>query len=46
MSTNIEIEAKILVNEKEFNLLKSVLNIEENLKFIQTNHYIDESIVS
>jgi uncharacterized protein YjbK len=46
MSTNIEIEAKILVNEKEFNLLKSVLKIEEKLRVIQTNHYIDDPIGS
>jgi uncharacterized protein YjbK len=46
MSTNIEIESKILVNEKEFNLLKSVLKIDEKLKVIQTNHYIDDSIGS
>jgi uncharacterized protein YjbK len=46
MSTNIEIEAKILVNEKEFNLLKSVLKIEESSKVIQTNHYIDDPIGS
>lgn len=42
MSTNIEIEAKILVNEKEFNLLKTLLKIEEKHKVIQTNYYIDD----
>jgi uncharacterized protein YjbK len=46
MSTNIEIEAKILVNEKEFNLLKSLLKIEEKLKVVQTNYYIDDPIGS
>jgi uncharacterized protein YjbK len=46
MSTNIEIEAKILVNEKEFSLLKSLLKIEEKLKVIQTNYYIDDPIGS
>ena len=46
MSTNIEIEAKILVNEHEFNLLKSLLNIEEKLKVVQTNYYIDDPIGS
>ena len=46
MSTNIEIEAKILVNEHEFNLLKSLLNINESFKVIQTNYYIDDPIGS
>jgi uncharacterized protein YjbK len=42
MSTNIEIEAKILVNEKEFNQLKSLLKIDEKLKVTQTNYYVDD----
>ena len=46
MSTNIEIEAKILVNEKEFNLLKSLLKIEEKFKVVQTNYYIDDPMGS
>jgi uncharacterized protein YjbK len=46
MSTNIEIEAKILVKEHEFNVLKSLLNIDEKLKVVQTNHYIDDPLGS
>ncbi len=42
MSTNIEIEAKILVNEKEFNQLKSLLQIDEKMKVTQTNYYVDD----
>lgn len=42
MSTNIEIEAKILVNEKEFNQLKTLLQIDEKLKVTQTNYYVDD----
>ncbi len=42
MSTNIEIEAKILVNEKEFNQLKSLLHIDEKMRVVQTNHYVDD----
>jgi uncharacterized protein YjbK len=46
MSTNIEIEAKILVNEHEFNLLKSLLQVDEKSKVTQTNYYIDDPIGS
>jgi uncharacterized protein YjbK len=46
MSTNIEIEAKILVTEKDFNIVKSLLNIEEKLKVVQINHYIDDLLGS
>jgi len=42
MSTNIEIEAKILVNEKEFNQLKALLQIDEKLKVTQINYYVDD----
>jgi uncharacterized protein YjbK len=43
MSTNIEIEAKILVTEDEFNQLKKLLSVEEKLKVTQTNYYIDDT---
>lgn len=43
MSNNIEIEAKILVNEKDFNKLLKHFNVKEEDKIIQTNHYIDSN---
>ena len=43
MSTNIEIEAKILVNEKEFNQLKTLLDLSEKHKVTQTNYYVDDT---
>jgi uncharacterized protein YjbK len=43
MSTNIEIEAKILVNEKEFMQLKALLNLSEINKVTQTNYYVDDA---
>lgn len=43
MSTNIEIEAKILVNEKEFTQLKALLNLSEKHKVTQTNYYVDDT---
>jgi uncharacterized protein YjbK len=43
MSTNIEIEAKILVSETDFQKLKVLLNVGEDIKVVQTNHYIDDS---
>lgn len=42
MSTNIEIEAKILVTEKEFHQVKNLLSIQESIKVIQTNYYVDD----
>jgi uncharacterized protein YjbK len=42
MSTNIEIEAKILVSESDFNKLKSILGVQEKNKVKQTNYYIDD----
>jgi uncharacterized protein YjbK len=42
MSTNIEIEAKILVNESEFLKLKTILGIQEKIKVTQTNYYVDD----
>jgi uncharacterized protein YjbK len=42
MSTNIEIEAKILVNESDFLKLKSILGVQEKIKVKQTNYYIDD----
>ena len=43
MSTNIEIEAKILVSEKEFTQLKALLNLSEKHKVTQTNYYVDDT---
>jgi uncharacterized protein YjbK len=43
MSTNIEIEAKILVTESEFYKLKTMLQITDDLKVVQTNYYIDDA---
>ena len=42
MSTNIEIEAKILVSESDFLRLKSILGVQEKIKVKQTNYYIDD----
>ena len=42
MSTNIEIEAKILVSESDFLKLKSILGVQEKIKVKQTNYYIDD----
>jgi len=46
MSTNIEIEAKILVDELEFNQLKKFLNVENIEPILQTNYYIDDEKAS
>jgi uncharacterized protein YjbK len=46
MSTNIEIEAKILVNEEEFSKLKLLLGVTDEHKVIQTNYYIDDALGS
>ena len=46
MSTNIEIEAKILVDENEFKLLKKFLNVEHTVPVSQTNYYIDDEKAS
>lgn len=43
MSTNIEIEAKILVSEKEFQTIKSFLQLETITPITQTNYYIDSN---
>jgi uncharacterized protein YjbK len=42
MSTNIEIEAKILVTETEFHQLKQLLKVSDQDMVTQTNHYIDD----
>jgi uncharacterized protein YjbK len=41
MSTNIEIEAKILVGLSDFKKVKTTLGIENVLPVVQTNYYID-----
>jgi uncharacterized protein YjbK len=43
MSTNIEIEAKILVSASDFEKLKVVLGVSDQIKVTQTNHYIDDA---
>jgi uncharacterized protein YjbK len=42
MSTNIEIEAKVLVNETDFSKLKTFLNLTDDQLVKQTNYYIDD----
>ncbi len=41
MSNNIEIEAKMLVNEDEYKKLLKHFNVSTNEVIVQTNHYID-----
>jgi uncharacterized protein YjbK len=41
MSIHLEIEAKILVSEADFELLIKKLNLSDDLKVYQTNYYID-----
>jgi uncharacterized protein YjbK len=41
MSTNLEIEAKILVNEDEFKKIIAFLNLKEEQAIKQVNYYID-----
>jgi uncharacterized protein YjbK len=44
MSTNIEIEAKILVSKQEFERVKHYLKLENTIPISQTNHYIDNNL--
>jgi uncharacterized protein YjbK len=41
MSTNIEIEAKILVEASDFNKVKKTLGVQHLQPVVQTNYYID-----
>ncbi len=42
MSTNIEIEAKALVNEKDFNKFVKHFSKTNNKSYVQVNYYIDD----
>ena len=41
MATNIEIEAKVLINENDYKRIIKLYNKENSTKIIQTNYYID-----
>jgi len=41
MSTNIEIEVKVLLSQSDFEKVKKVMKAEDFPLIIQTNHYID-----
>jgi len=46
MSTNIEIEAKALVNEKEFDKFVKFFATTNNKSYVQVNYYIDDCDLS
>jgi len=46
MATNIEIEAKVLINEKEYNRVKSYYKNNVDKEYNQINHYIDTNELS
>lgn len=41
MSTNIEIEVKVLLEKDDFTKVLEMMETEKSKRFTQTNHYID-----